>query len=343
MRRLRRPQCTVPTMADSGVGGRRRLGDRVEYERTGRAPVGFTAHWTNPDVKGLLHAMQGRICAYCGRSSNGLDVEHFRAKGPIDDDEAHGGYWWLAYECSNYFLCCTVCNRARKRTSFPLLPGTARCTYQNRVAITTEARVLLDPSVDPVEEWLTIDQDDLTGRLVPNPSLNTGDRSRVQDAIDLLGLNLDPEVRSQRSKAYEEAARAAVEERWEELQRCAMRHHPHSLAARILLQRVAPELMPSVEDEMRDLVNSLWNDLRMLISETQDLRGRGKTIRPVDKRQICALGWALIVLRTDPPTGDSAATDAYLGELLMREEASSKQKSSRCFAPYYSALRSYCD
>ncbi len=316
MRRLRRPQFTVPTMADSGPGGRRRLGDRGEYERTATVPESFPQHWTKPDVKGYLHAMQGRICAYCGVGTNGLDVEHFRPKGDIGDDEAHGGYWWLAYECSNYFLGCTVCNRARKKTSFPLLPGATRCTYYTRGTISAEMRVLLDPTQDPVEEWLTIDPDDVTGRLIPNPGLSPGERSRVQDAIDLFGLNLDPEVRSQRSKAYEQATRAAAEQRWDDLRSSAMKHRPHSLAARIVLQRVAPGRLPSAEDEMRDLIDSLWEELRTLVCEILDLRTRGKSVRPLDQRQLHVLGWALIVLQADPPAGGPEAAEAHLGELL---------------------------
>lgn len=152
MRRLRRPQYVVPTMADSGPGGRRRLSDRLEYESNRTLPVTFPKHWSRPDVRGLLHAMQGRICAYCGMSTSGLDVEHFRPKGSIEGDEAPGGYWWLAYESSNYFLGCTVCNSKRKRASFPLLPDATRCTYATRVAIASEGRLLLDPAEDPIEE-----------------------------------------------------------------------------------------------------------------------------------------------------------------------------------------------
>jgi hypothetical protein len=143
----------------------------------------------------------------------------------------------------------------------------------------------------------------------------------VQDAIDLFGLNLDPDVRTQRSKVYEEAARAAAGERWGELQRAAMRHHPHSLAARVILQRVAPERTPTAEEEMVDFVDSLWRELRVLAREIQNLRARAKPIRPVDKRQLQALGWALVVIRNDPPAGETATVDAHLGRLLAHEEA----------------------
>jgi uncharacterized protein (TIGR02646 family) len=307
-------------MADGGPGGRRRLSDRKEYEETATVPVSFPPYWAKSDVKGLLHAMQGRICAYCGMGTSGLDVEHFRPKGAIEDDEDHGGYWWLAYECSNYFLGCTVCNRNRKKTSFPLLASATRCTYYTRGTIAMEGRVLLDPAEDPIEEWLTIGLEDVTGRLVPNPGLNAAERSRVQYAIDLFGLNLDAEVRAQRSKAYEEAARAAVEERWDELRQRAMRHRPHSLAARIVLQRKAPEHLPSAEDEMKDLVDSLWESLRLLAGEIHDLRTRAKPIRPIDERQLHTLGWALVVLQSDPPAGDPEAAEGYMGELLKHEE-----------------------
>jgi uncharacterized protein (TIGR02646 family) len=320
MRTLRRPQYIVPTMADGGLGGRQRLRDRLEYERTATIPVTFHSYWARPDVKGLLLAMQGRICAYCAVGTNGLDVDHFRPKGAgIEGDEAQGGYWWLAYDCSNYFLGCTVCNRIRKRTGFPLLPGAIRCTYNTRNTITVEGRLLLDPAEDPVDECLTIDPEDVSGKLIPNPGLDEGQKSRVQESIDLFGLNLDPEVRSQRSKAYELAARAAFEQRWDDLQRSAMRHRPHSLAARIVLQRVAPDRLPSSEDEMRDLVDLLWRDLRTLMYEIRSLKARGKVPSGVDERQLSALGWALAVLRSDPPAGDTPAADEYFAELLSRE------------------------
>ena len=91
----------------------------------------------------------------------------FVRRAQIDEDEAHGGYWWLAYECSNYFLGCTVCNRTRKKTSFPLLPGATRCTYTTRDTIASEKRVLLDPAEDPVEEWVTIRSGRFDGQADP--------------------------------------------------------------------------------------------------------------------------------------------------------------------------------
>lgn len=304
-------------MLDTGAGGRRRLGDRNHYEQTSAVRVPFPPHWTKPDVKGLLYAMQGSVCAYCGMEIS-LDVDHFRPKGSVDEDQSHEGYWWLAYECSNYLLACTVCNR-RKRSRFPIRPGATRCTYHTRSAIGTEERVLLEPAEDPVEEWLTLDQADVGGRLVPDPNLSADDRRRVQEVIELFRLNHDARLRRSWSHAYELAGRAAAEERWDDLRRSAMRHRPHSLVARVVLERTAPERLPSAEDEMRDHIDSLWSDLRMLLKET-----RARAPNPVDERELHEFVWALIVLRNDPPAGDPSSVDEYLGRLLEREDAEAR-------------------
>ena len=117
-----------------------------------------------------------------------------------------------------------------------------------------------------------------------------------------------------------------------------MRHRPHSLAARTVLQRVAPERLPSAKEEMRDLLDSLWTDLRNLVRGLQDLRARVKQIRRVDERQLQALGWALIVLRSDPPAGDPATADAYLGELLQGEAAEIREEIVTLFRSLQCAL-----
>jgi hypothetical protein len=110
-----------------------------------------------------------------------------------------------------------------------------------------------------------------------------------------------------------------------------MRHRPHSLAARIILKRVAPDRLSSAEEEMRDLVNSLWKEPRTLVNEIGSLRSRTKVPSPVDERQLHALSWALVVLRSDPPAGDTGAADAYLGELLKRETAEIRAEIVRLF------------
>jgi hypothetical protein len=186
--------------------------------------------------------------------------------------------------------------------------------------------VLLEPSEDPVDEWLTLDQADLAGSLVPNPNLSADDRGRVRDVIEFFRLNRDARLRRSRSNAYELAVRAAAEQRWDDLRRSAMRHRSHSLAARIVLERMAPERLPSAADEMRDLIDSLWRDLRVLLKEMS-----GRAPNPVDERELHEFVWALIVLLNDPPAGDSATVAEYLARLLEREQAETQKEIVRLF------------
>lgn len=91
--------------------------------------------------KHVLRRRQHSKCAYCEKHIAKLgDVEHYRPKAavqePVDpgqrDDsqaeppgrtmgpETRPGYWWLAYEWSNYLYACPTCQRDWKRNSFPL-------------------------------------------------------------------------------------------------------------------------------------------------------------------------------------------------------------------------------
>jgi hypothetical protein len=79
-----------------------------------------------------------------------------------------------------------------------------------------------------------------------------------------ISLDVDVRLRRSRSSAYKLARRAAAEHRWDDLGRRSMRHRPHSLMARVVLEAIAPERLPIAEDEMLDLIDCLWSDLRML-------------------------------------------------------------------------------
>jgi hypothetical protein len=71
-----------------------------------------------------------------------LDVEHYRPKvrvtewagaPPFISDEpprevdVGPGYWWLAFQWSNYSLSCGTCNRGWKRNLFPVAPPRLAC------------------------------------------------------------------------------------------------------------------------------------------------------------------------------------------------------------------------
>ena len=129
--------------------------ERVELDvENGRLPT-FPDHWRSDRVKRLLAKAQCSKCGYCEikvlAGSTG-DIEHFAPKGQIHDikyemnpqgesipcwgKEKEGlsnikgretvvicktGYWFHAYDWTNYLLACERCNTAYKRCLFPVV------------------------------------------------------------------------------------------------------------------------------------------------------------------------------------------------------------------------------
>ena len=88
------------------------------------------------------------------------DIDHFRPKAAVKEDDTHEGYWWLAFDWRNFRYSCEWCNQLRservdgtrggKGDRFPLEYERFRARregddYRN------ERRTLLDP-VDR-EDW----------------------------------------------------------------------------------------------------------------------------------------------------------------------------------------------
>lgn len=60
-------------------------------------------------------------CAYCERLTKS-DIEHYRPKKQVAEDDTHNGYYWLCYEWTNLLPACVKCNReGAKHSKFPIL------------------------------------------------------------------------------------------------------------------------------------------------------------------------------------------------------------------------------
>lgn len=109
-------------------------------------------------LKDALADLSNDKCWYCEikqeRSDNAVD--HFRPKNRVaDTDPIHEGYWWLAFEPSNFRYSCTFCNSQRKNPDtgetegkgdkFPLLPHTRRAIVPGEEY--NERPILLDPCI----------------------------------------------------------------------------------------------------------------------------------------------------------------------------------------------------
>lgn len=119
-------------------------------ERTFNFDAKIYGHKT---VKEALIEAQHDKCFLCESKITHIshgDVEHFRPKAAYRQsasDTLHTGYYWLAYEWSNLFLACQMCNQVFKKNLFPLSNPTARATSHQK-PLSKEKPLYLDPSAD---------------------------------------------------------------------------------------------------------------------------------------------------------------------------------------------------
>lgn len=151
-------------------------------------------------LKNWLANASEHKCWYCEAKSTRapFDVDHFRPKLGITVDgvelKGHGGYYWLAYEWSNFRLSCQRCNRPEKdqtgalrgkANEFPIHDEAQRCTSPTG-QLTMESPRLLDPCVQADCELLAHGID---GEVKPVAPDGTWEYTRARYTIDRLGLN----------------------------------------------------------------------------------------------------------------------------------------------------------
>jgi hypothetical protein len=116
-----------------------------------------------------------------------LEVEHYRpkkrckrnARGQVGD-----GYWWLAFEWSNYRLCGKVGN-AKKGDFFPLATGSPAAAH-NGLSILNEIPLLLDPACPGDPDLLSFNEDGACG---PHADADQFTQLRVTTTVTRINLN----------------------------------------------------------------------------------------------------------------------------------------------------------
>ena len=154
------------------------------------------AIYAHTSVKRALLEMQHEKCAFCEAKplhvSDG-DVEHFRPKAAVRQDEADAlrrpGYYWLAYEWSNLLFACERCNRRHKRSFFPL-SDPARRAQSPRDAVASEAPLFIDPSAEDPRQLISFREH------VP---IAISGNVRGEQTIEALGLRR-PELNADRER-----------------------------------------------------------------------------------------------------------------------------------------------
>jgi uncharacterized protein (TIGR02646 family) len=103
-------------------------------------------------VKAALIKAQHDKCCFCESKVTHIsygDVEHFRPKAGIrqkaGDPLETPGYYWLAYEWSNLFFSCQLCNQRYKENLFPLKNPADRAKTHND-DLSTEKPLFINPT-----------------------------------------------------------------------------------------------------------------------------------------------------------------------------------------------------
>lgn len=124
-----------------------------------------------------------------------FEVEHFRPKKKAKniDGVEREGYWWLAFEWTNFRICGNVGNR-KKGTFFPLREGSFVATSANR-SIEDEIYYLLDPTDPDDPNFLAFNEE---GNAIPAPGLEKWQKERVEVTIKLLKLYHEPLAEARR-------------------------------------------------------------------------------------------------------------------------------------------------
>jgi hypothetical protein len=129
------------------------------------------------ELKSAISQILHGKCWYCEVRQDRSDdaIDHFRPKGRVAEDKHHPGYWWLAFEPSNYRYSCTYCNSHRidvisgkgggKQDHFPLSPTGVRAERPTDV-LSVEKPALLDPCRQGDPNFIFIDE---TGLPSVNP------------------------------------------------------------------------------------------------------------------------------------------------------------------------------
>jgi uncharacterized protein (TIGR02646 family) len=184
----------------------------VRIPRQKLTSFNFTAYG-NFEVKSTLRKLFKNKCAYCeGPLTADMDVEHFRPKGGVTEDDQHDGYWWLTHSWSNLLASCPHCNQSRKShlvpqhatvadflklqstpptssygkaNQFPIQGQRATYTAQD---IKAERALLIDPTAEdpePLFKWSREGHYSVVLPTVVNPWM----QSRALAAIDVFALN----------------------------------------------------------------------------------------------------------------------------------------------------------
>ena len=160
----------------------------------GRKKFVYKTIYNNKTVVGTLRKCQHNKCCF-SEAKFTVDyphVEHFRPKGKVNENLSptflYPGYYWLAYDWKNLFLCKSKTNVSHKRNFFPLEVESDR--NRSHRDNNPEQPLLIDPSSEDPRQHIRFHKDE---------PYHLSERGRV--TIELLNLR-HPELEEARRTRF---------------------------------------------------------------------------------------------------------------------------------------------
>jgi uncharacterized protein (TIGR02646 family) len=152
------------------------------------------------ELKDWLLGLSHNKCWYteARNDSSHFEVEHFRPKDWKDG--TFEGYWWLAFEWTNYRICGNAPNR-KKGAYFPIRANSQRASSTDRQLVEDEIFTLIDP-IDPADPMLL--SFDESGGCIPSPGCEGWEKERADVSIERYGLNSLPQLSEGRQRVWQE-------------------------------------------------------------------------------------------------------------------------------------------
>lgn len=190
--------------------------------------------WRDNRIRNWLLEQFNNKCWYSESidSTAAVHVDHYRPKGRVKEmpgGESCEGYWWLAFDWTNYRICGQLLN-VKKGDLFPLAEG-VRCSPDHPESIYLEAPLLIDPISDQAR-LISYEIDEEGCRAIPTADIDEKDEQRALKTIEILGLNIRHRLNVKRRSVWDDCLSQIAKFKGINITRCGQ-------ALKILLQEEA--------------------------------------------------------------------------------------------------------
>jgi uncharacterized protein (TIGR02646 family) len=152
---IKKPEQGPDILRRRGIPATRQLCEQHDVDPEAQKTFEFNSKiYGDTSVKQALRKAQHDKCALCESKISHIshgDVEHFRPKaGHRQEPEGalgQPGYYWLAYEWTNFLFCCQLCNQVFKGNLFPLANPAHRAKSHHE-DINDEGPLLVNPAIE---------------------------------------------------------------------------------------------------------------------------------------------------------------------------------------------------